>query len=58
MYYDLFSPAHKEADTKIIYHSCNKNYSANTIIQYSDTDIFVILDYKFKLKQFQNQDKV
>ncbi|GFY59135.1 uncharacterized protein TNIN_3281 [Trichonephila inaurata madagascariensis] len=40
---ELSCPAHKEADTKTVYHACNINYPAERVIRSIDTDIAAIM---------------
>ncbi|GFS54823.1 uncharacterized protein TNIN_123981 [Trichonephila inaurata madagascariensis] len=40
---ELSCPAHEEADTKIVYHTCNINYPAEIVIRSIDTDIAAIM---------------
>ncbi|KAK4873797.1 hypothetical protein RN001_013157 [Aquatica leii] len=39
----LSCPAHKDADTKILFHICQIDFNANVTIRCSDTDVSVIM---------------
>jgi len=48
--------SHEEADTKIVYHACNIEPTANIIIKCSDTDILIIM--LANMNRVQNGNKI